>query len=372
MANSASDSSTVSQARRLTASVALASYNGSAFIEAQLDSILAQSELPTEIVVTDDQSSDNTYDLLTEYAARSPVPIRFYRNATRLGFTRNFARAISLCRSDLIFLCDQDDLWLPDKVARMKGVFADPSVFLAYHGALVVTSDNQPLYQLYNKIREEDFLSTKPIDPWHSPYGLTQVFRSSLRGHEDLWERSLNHVWIENEPLSHDQWYYLLAQVHGRIVYVDETLVRYRQHATNAVGASHSGRAASPWGRLRGHLDHDPRLDRLRADAALRRSEILEELRKRIGHTSPNTLEILAQMYRDLSARLERRRSAYCADSAIARAAYLARMVKHGDYGGHPWGFRPPSIARDLLKGVVGGNSNGPAPSPKPTRGRSP
>lgn len=343
-----------SSSARPNASVALATYNGAAFLRAQLDSILAQTEPPDEIVITDDQSSDATLDLLAEYAARSPIPIHVHRNDQRLGFTRNFARAISLCRSELIFLCDQDDLWLPRKVELMKAAFADPTVFLAYHDALVVTGDNEPLYQFYHADRERALLATAPIDPWYSSYGLTQAFRSSLRRFDDLWPTSLNHVWIENEPLSHDQWYFFLAQVFGRVAYVDETLVRYRQHGANSVGADPSGRSSTAWDRVRLQLIHDARLDRLRSAAAERRAAILDAVGDRTDGDVATRAGLLADRYRLLAARLLRRHRTYTAPSLPKRAAGLAAMIGRADYRDHPWGFRPASVLRDLAGGVLG------------------
>lgn len=341
-------------ASRPTASVAIASYNGAAFIGPQIDSILAQSELPNEIVVTDDQSSDDTLGVLAAYAERSPVPIRWHRNPERLGFARNFRRAAALCRSELIFFCDQDDLWVPNKVQRVKDAFADPSVFLAYHGALVVTTDNEPLYQLYDADHQRAMLGIEPVHPWHASYGMTQAFRASLREHDDLWDRALNHVYKENELLAHDQWYFFLAQIFGRVAYVDEPLVRYRQHGANAVGALHDARPSGFPERLRQQLSHDPRIDRLQSDAARRRVEILDEIVGRAGGVVAKRARLVSQCYGSLATRLERRHGAYTAASLWHRAANLGRMLGHSDYGRRPWRFRPPSILRDLIKGVVG------------------
>lgn len=337
-----------------TASVALATYNGATFIRAQLDSILAQTELPHEIVVTDDQSSDGTLDIIADYAAHSPIPIRTHRNAERLGFQRNFRKAAGLCRSDLIFFCDQDDVWEPNKVERMKRVFADPSVFLAYHGALVITEQDEPLYPFLHAGEQLARLAAKPIEPWHASYGLTQVFRASLRNHDDLWDRAINHICGENEPLAHDQWYYLLAQIFGRVAYVDEPLVRYRQHGSNAVGAAQSNQNGGIWARLRQQLDHDPRMDRLKADAALRRVEILTEIACRTDGAVAERAQIVAAHYSDLAERLMRRRSAYVSASPWQRAASLGRMLRNSDYGAHPWRFRKRSILRDVIRGVLG------------------
>ncbi len=114
-------------------SVAMATYNGARYIKTQLDSLAAQTRLPDELVITDDCSADDTEKIVLDYAATAPFPIRFERNETNLGYAQNFSRAMSLCSGDLIFLCDQDDQWLPEKLARhlaLAGAFPNKACFL--------------------------------------------------------------------------------------------------------------------------------------------------------------------------------------------------------------------------------------------------
>ena len=337
-----------------TASVAMATYNGARFIGAQLDSILAQSELPDEIVITDDGSTDDTLSILAAFAARSRVPIRVHANAERLGFAPNFMKAIGLCRSELIFLCDQDDIWAEHKVARMKAAFDDPQVYLAYHGALVVTAFNAPLYELYRGDEQRALLAVEPMHPWYSSYGLTQVFRAELRNYDELWSTSLNHVHLEDEPLSHDQWYYFLAQMFGSIEFVPESLVRYRQHASNTVGAAQLPVASGAWQRLRRKFRLDPHQDRLKAKAALRRAEVLNQVALRTEEGRAARCIKVANCYTSLAARHQRRHDAYRATSLSRRAGSLIRMLSEGDYANHPWGMRKSSVLRDLVAGVLG------------------
>src|ERR1039457_2451483 len=104
-------------------SVAMCRLNGAAFVEAQLESILAQSRSPDEIILCDDGSTDGTIDVAKKISGKYPDKIRIFQNERRLGCCRNFERAISLVTGDLIFLSDYDDFWFPDKVATMIIVF---------------------------------------------------------------------------------------------------------------------------------------------------------------------------------------------------------------------------------------------------------
>ena len=83
-------------------SIALATHNGEKYLAAQLESLSRQTTLPAELVVTDDASVDRTRDVLGEFAATAPFPVRLHQNETRLGYRANFMRAAALCGSDLI------------------------------------------------------------------------------------------------------------------------------------------------------------------------------------------------------------------------------------------------------------------------------
>ena len=94
----------------------MCTFNGSDFIRRQLDSIFGQSVAVHEIRVFDDGSSDQTLDILAEYSMRFPDRLHITSNSSRLGTVKNFERAVSACRGDIIFLADHDDVWLPQKV----------------------------------------------------------------------------------------------------------------------------------------------------------------------------------------------------------------------------------------------------------------
>ena len=97
-------------------SVAIATYNGQEFIKEQLLSILNQTMPVDEIVICDDQSSDDTVKIIQELLCDK---IYLYQNEKNLGYKLNFKKALSYCKGDYIFLCDQDDIWKPNKVQTM-------------------------------------------------------------------------------------------------------------------------------------------------------------------------------------------------------------------------------------------------------------
>lgn len=103
-------------------SIAMATYNGALYIQEQLDSFLNQTVKPTELIVCDDGSSDQTIYLLGEFSKKAPFPVNIYINDMRLGYAANFSKALSLCSGEIIFLSDQDDVWFPNKIEKVVGL----------------------------------------------------------------------------------------------------------------------------------------------------------------------------------------------------------------------------------------------------------
>lgn len=102
----------------MKASVVLAAFNGADFIGEQLESIAAQTVVPDELIVLDDRSTDSTPEVVESFIKDSPLKVFYSVNSSRLGCTRNFLKGIALASGDLIFLSDQDDYWLPNKIER--------------------------------------------------------------------------------------------------------------------------------------------------------------------------------------------------------------------------------------------------------------
>src|ERR1035437_7645952 len=160
-------------------SVAMATYNGQKHIRRQLDSLAAQSQIPEELVITDDNSTDDTVSVIDAFAKTAPFLVNVYRNKTRLGYRANFMRAASLCRSELIAFCDQDDYWYPQKIAVSVKPFSDPEVLLTYHNADVISGEGRRIGSLAARAASQSVLMPLSSSPWWHPLGFTQVFRRS-------------------------------------------------------------------------------------------------------------------------------------------------------------------------------------------------
>ena len=242
-----------------TISIALATYNGSAFVAEQLESLAKQTVAPLELVVTDDSSTDDTIAIVEKFAATANFPVRIYRNDTRMGFRGNFMKAISLCGGDLVACCDQDDVWHPLKLERVSAAFGvDTKIKLVFHGAWLIDAQGE-------RIGPANLLALPPRSeplsffPMLGVLGFAMTFRRELVGFNEYWPRSVDHLSTSNR-MAHDQWYLFLASAIGDIVCLDERLVDYRQHGGNAYGVKPPTYASTIAYRLRNPRPYTPGL----------------------------------------------------------------------------------------------------------------
>lgn len=220
-------------------SVAMATYNGAAYLAEQLDSILAQTRSPDELIVCDDRSSDATQRILEEYAARSPFSIRVEVNEQTLGSTKNFEKAIGLCTGDIIFLCDQDDVWRPHKVATIEARFRDDAELgIVFTDGDLIDGDGEPLrgsmWRSFNfheglramlsGLRAYDLLLSR-----HFVTGATVAFRSRFN--------SLFLPIPTGLPTYvHDRWIAVMISAVAGIGFVEDRLISYRLHPQQQLG----------------------------------------------------------------------------------------------------------------------------------------
>lgn len=220
-------------------SVAMCTYNGERFVAEQLRSLAAQTLLPAELVVCDDRSADSTAAEVGRFAASAPFPVRLSVNERRLGSTKNFERAVSMCRFGLIALCDQDDVWLPGKLERLAGEFGRGGcVGLAFSDAEVVDERLRPLgYSLWQSVgfdremrrRVRGGRALDVLLPGWTVTGATMAFRAAYR------ELALGIP--DDLPMIHDGWIALVVAAVADVSFIDEPLIKYRQHQRQQIGA---------------------------------------------------------------------------------------------------------------------------------------
>lgn len=196
-----------------TVSVVMCTYNGERYLREQLDSILMQTYPLHEVIVQDDGSTDSTPDIVASYAARDSR-IRFFRNAERLGFNRNFQSVCQRVTGQFVAISDQDDVWLPEKIARQVEAIGRHDLCFSAH------------------LRGADRQHTHVVSPQYSLEALlfqgfaghTMLLRTDLVQQPDAWLPRFYYDW----SLA------VAAQLRNGIVRLDEPLNWHRSHEASA------------------------------------------------------------------------------------------------------------------------------------------
>ena len=216
-----------------TFSVALATYNGGAYLDAQLDSLAQQTLPPSELVACDDGSTDDTLDVLAAFAARAPFPVRVHRNPKTKGYVRNFLDCAARCQGDWVAFCDQDDVWLDDKLASVAGVARSvPGASLIVHDATVVGADLSPIDGAFPRLPRASRLEPLHQPMWFHPPGFTCTFRGDIA--RDIPHDHLpSGFFAPSKRQTADSRIAWLSNVLGTTCTIRRSLALYRRHNTN-------------------------------------------------------------------------------------------------------------------------------------------
>lgn len=216
-------------------SVVMGTYNGGRFVREQLSTILTQTAAPTEVIISDDCSSDDTVSVVQEMATQTTVPILIHRNDRRLGFSENFLQACDLASGELIAFSDQDDLWFPHKLQTCSRALLENDAVLTVHGVDDIDLTGRFLQRNPQRIARFRVYEPLEANPWDVYYGFSMLFDRSLLGRIDRSQRGVD-IFRPGEPLSHDRWIFFLATCFGRLVTLPESLAGYRQHVSQLFG----------------------------------------------------------------------------------------------------------------------------------------
>lgn len=319
-------------------SIALATYNGAAYLTEQLESFVAQTRRPDELVVSDDASTDGTVELLRRFRDSAPFPVVILENDDRLGYAGNFNRALELATGELVFLSDQDDVWFPEKIERMARRASSSDALVLMNDAALTGPDLDEV-------------------------GLTKLGQIRSAGLPDsdfvmgscaAIRRRLLDLALPVHPgfPAHDSWLVPMAEGMGRKDIVEEVLQYYRRHGANE--SQSIGNRTDRLGRidvLRERLRVFRAEQRGAASEALRRQRLLlegvERARDRAEAREADALEAYRRRLEDRVGALAER-VAIRERSILARVPAVARLWAAGGYA-HFNG--PVSAIRDLFLG---------------------
>jgi glycosyltransferase involved in cell wall biosynthesis len=208
-----------------TVAVVVATYNGATYLRAQLESIVQQTYKPSQIIIVDDASLDDTLQVANNFAAHHPE-VMVVQNETRLGYIKNFEKGMLLANANYIALSDQDDIWMPNKIEVLIHAIGDQ--MLAYSDSELIDANGQLLNQKMSSIKNQL--------AYHTP--IMYAIGAWAPGHAMLFKKELVDKAAPFPNLvTHDFWLGFVATCYSTVVYVNEPLVHYRQHTQNAIGA---------------------------------------------------------------------------------------------------------------------------------------
>jgi glycosyltransferase involved in cell wall biosynthesis len=221
-----------------TVGVVLATFNGEAFLDEQLTSIFKQTILPDTVVIVDDCSADGSFRIAEEWAARHQGIIKLHANDKNIGFIQNFERGISLCDTDYIALCDQDDIWHSDKLQKcIAQLSTDDSTGLCYHNVNLINVAGESIGADLRALTKLDL----PLDKSYIQKLVVSDQRSPIPGCSIVFNKKLKSYFLPipgEKSCPHDWWLCAISFFLFNPIYIEEPLVKYRIHKNQTSGPS--------------------------------------------------------------------------------------------------------------------------------------
>lgn len=226
--------------RVLRVSVALCTYNGERYLPQQLDSLLHQTLLPFEVVISDDCSTDLTWEILLTFKLKAEalgIRIALQKNDCNRGYIQNFRHTVCRCAGDVIFLCDQDDVWHLEKLSSYEKQFRQrPALLMLFSNARLVDESGQfsgrTLFQ-------SSCVSTTELNSIRAGSAFNILIRRNIATGATMAVRAKVIRMIESIPDGwiHDEWLAMISAIYGEIDVLEKPYIDYRQHASNQLGA---------------------------------------------------------------------------------------------------------------------------------------
>jgi len=203
-------------------SIALCVYNGEKFLSKQLDTLVNQTYPNIEIIAVDDCSNDSSVEILKRYSKNFPF-LKIFQNNENAGYVKNFEKALSLCNGEFIALCDQDDIWNPDKIKLQAENIGDN--LLIYHDSLFIDESGKDLNKKMSDV----------LNLYRGNQPEVFLLFNCVSGHSCFFKREILTEILPFDPqFFHDHWIGFVAANLGSIDFIPECLVSYRQHTTSS------------------------------------------------------------------------------------------------------------------------------------------
>ena len=214
--------------------ILMATYNGEKYLKEQIESILQQTYTNFKLIISDDCSKDNTRKILEQYAQKdSRIEIHFQQQ--NLGYVKNFEFLLTKVENEIYMLSDQDDVWLPTKVEKTYNKMKEADADLVFTDLEVVDENLQTLYPSFN-----DYMKlTRKIKKCKNDYTLQYLYNCVTGCTLMSKKKYINQMLplpTQSKYAIHDTWIACTVANNGKMEYLDEKTIKYRQHGNNQVG----------------------------------------------------------------------------------------------------------------------------------------
>ena len=338
----------------------MATFNGEAFLEDQLASLSKQTRAPEELVICDDGSSDATVDILERFAKVAPFQVRIERNKGRLGHGKNFLKAASLCKGELVAFCDQDDVWLKNKLEASAKSFETPDApSVAVHSAEVVDANLKSLGYEFPCNPVDSRVPAARCIPCKHWVGFALTFRRELLA---LVPALLFDEVLSVAPdIGHDHWVCFLAGMDRGFAFRREPLALYRQHAANTFGTDRDVMAKLAWARMRMIRDNEAGYQQHAASMELWADVIARARMQGTLRADEVQATRWETVHRDLVRRLRSRALIYRTGVPTSqRLRGLSNLIKDGAYvPNFEGGLGRRAVLKDAAVAAAGSLSRG-------------
>lgn len=214
--------------------ILLATYNGEKYVAEQIDSILNQSYKNINLIISDDCSSDSTPEMLKEYENKDSR-VKVYIQNNNLGVVKNIEFLLNKVESPYYMLADQDDYWLPEKVEKSLETLKNNDADLVFGDLEVVDEKLNTMYKSFN----DYMLLTRKINKYINSYKVNYLYNCvtgcTILAKKETIEKVLP-LPTNSKRLIHDHWIGIMVSLNGKLAYMPETYIKYRQHGNNQVG----------------------------------------------------------------------------------------------------------------------------------------
>lgn len=213
--------------------VLMATYNGEKYLKEQIESVLNQTYKNIRLVISDDCSKDGTINILKQYENDERIEVHYHEK--NQGYIKNFEYLLKQVKNNIYMLSDQDDVWMPEKITKSYEKLIKNDADMVFADLEVVDENLKTIYPSFNKFMLLDRKINKYINSYKLNYLYNCITGCTLMS-KSKWIKDILPIPTDSKYLIHDHWIGVIVSLNGKIVYMPEKYIKYRQHGNNQVG----------------------------------------------------------------------------------------------------------------------------------------